>query len=57
MNHAAIVEKETIFHFTCQKCKGWFSIATMDEWQPGKLNCMYCPHCGDKLVTSNGETE
>jgi DNA-directed RNA polymerase subunit RPC12/RpoP len=53
MNHAAIVEKETIFHFTCQECKGWFSIATMEEWQPGKMHSLYCPHCGYKLLLKN----
>ena len=37
------VEKETIYHFTCTECKGWFSIATMEAWKPKKL---YCPHCG-----------
>ena len=39
------VEKETIYHFTCKECKGWFSIATMEDWQPTKL---YCPYCGIK---------
>ena len=51
------VEKETIYHFTCKECKGWFSIATMEDWQPTKL---YCPYCGVKdniennPVTSKG---
>ena len=51
------VEKETIYHFTCKECKGWFSIATMEDWQPTKL---YCPYCGIKddiensPVTSKG---
>jgi len=36
--------KENIWHFVCSSCKGWFSIATMDEWKPKKL---YCPHCGE----------
>jgi len=44
------VTKEYIWHFTCEYCKGFWSIATMDEWQPKSL---YCPHCGklnnDKL--------
>ena len=38
------IEKETIYHFTCKECKGWFSIATMEDWIPTKL---YCPHCGN----------
>ena len=37
--------KETIWHFTCEECHGWWSIAVMDAWRPYKL---YCPHCGDK---------
>jgi primosomal protein N' len=35
---------ETIWHFTCQTCKGWWSYATTeDKWKPKK---MFCPHCG-----------
>lgn len=34
---------EKIWHFTCEFCKMWFSIAVMDDWKPKKL---YCPHCG-----------
>ena len=34
---------EKIWHFTCEVCKMWFSIAVMDDWKPKKL---YCPHCG-----------
>lgn len=37
------VHKEYIWHFTCLSCDGYWSIATMDKWQPKKL---YCPHCG-----------
>jgi len=37
--------KETIWHFTCKECSGYWSIAVMDAWRPYKL---YCPHCGDK---------
>jgi hypothetical protein len=37
------VNKETIWHFTCSHCKGFWSIATMDDWHPKSL---YCPHCG-----------
>ena len=43
MNNRMNVEKETLYHFTCKECKGWFSIATMENWIPTKL---YCPHCG-----------
>lgn len=39
------VDKETIWHFICDYCSGYWSIASMDEWQPKTL---YCPHCGEK---------
>lgn len=35
--------REIIWHFVCQHCSGWFSLAVMDDWKPKKL---YCPHCG-----------
>jgi len=47
LNTMMKVDKETIYHFTCQECKGWFSIATMEDWKPKKL---YCPHCGKFVV-------
>ena len=37
------VNKETIWHFTCQSCDGYWSIAASDKWVPSKL---FCPHCG-----------
>jgi len=37
------VSKETIWHFVCQSCNGFWSIATSDKWEPKKL---FCPHCG-----------
>ena len=37
------VNKETIWHFTCQSCDGYWSIAASDKWVPKKL---FCPHCG-----------
>jgi rRNA maturation endonuclease Nob1 len=37
------VSKETIWHFTCQSCDGFWSIAASDKWVPKKL---FCPHCG-----------
>ena len=36
-------DKESIWHFTCDHCSGFWSIATMDAWYPKEL---YCPHCG-----------
>ena len=38
--------KETIWHFTCDFCKLWWSFASSDEFQP-KEN-IFCPHCGKK---------
>ena len=37
------VSKETIWHFTCQSCDGFWSIAASDKWVPKEL---FCPHCG-----------
>ena len=45
--------KETIWHFTCKFCKGWWSIAAEDDgWSPrfdgtaNRTKNLYCPHCG-----------
>ena len=35
---------ETLYHYTCERCKNWWSIAIDKEgWNPSK---MWCPHCG-----------
>ena len=47
---AMILTKEIIYHFTCRLCKGWWSIATVDEWKPKKL---YCTHCGESHTFSD----
>ena len=39
------VYKETIWHFTCKGCNGFWSIAASDEWVPTEL---FCPHCSSK---------
>ena len=39
------VYKETIWHFTCQSCNGFWSIAASDKWVPTEL---FCTHCGSK---------
>ncbi len=39
------VYKETIWHFTCKSCTGFWSIAASDEWVPTEL---FCPHCSSK---------
>ena len=44
------VSKETIWHFTCQSCTAWWSIAASDNWIPKKL---FCPHCGKQRVHDN----
>ena len=44
--------KETIWHFSCEECGGWWSIAAVDNWQPKKL---FCPHCGKPYVYDGGD--
>jgi hypothetical protein len=39
------VYKETIWHFTCKACTGFWSVAASDEWVPTEL---FCPHCSSK---------
>ena len=44
---------EMIFHFTCGKCKHWWSIADTHHkdknvYGEGKA---YCPHCGKESIT------
>ena len=43
--------KETIWHFTCDFCKLWWSFASSDEFQP-KRN-IFCPHCGKENKIEN----
>ena len=43
--------KETIWHFTCDFCKLWWSFASSDEFQP-KRN-IFCPHCGKENKIDN----
>jgi rRNA maturation endonuclease Nob1 len=46
------IDKETIWHFVCPKCMGWFSIASMDDWTP---KIIYCAHCGEKIHDKKNE--
>jgi hypothetical protein len=39
------VYKETIWHFTCQSCNGFWTVAASDKWEPKEL---FCTHCGSK---------
>ena len=52
--------KESLHHFVCDYCSGWWSIATEDAWDPEKWSKiyknkyksnikkkMYCPWCGE----------
>ena len=48
------VYKETIWHFTCQSCSGFWSIAASDKWIPKEL---YCTHCGSKRTHSPEKIE
>jgi len=45
------LSKETIWHFTCDFCKLWWSFASSDEFQPKKN--IFCPHCGKKNEIDN----
>ena len=43
---------EVLYHFTCEKCKNWWSVATtryvnqtIPKWNSTN---MWCPHCGYK---------
>jgi rRNA maturation endonuclease Nob1 len=38
------INREVIWHFTCEKCKNWWSKASSDDWMPSGY--MYCPSCG-----------
>ncbi len=46
--------KETIWHFSCSYCKGWWSIASHDDWDPKKL---YCCHCGKPCVSDESNND
>ena len=48
------VYKETIWHFTCKGCNGFWSIAASDEWVPTEL---FCPHCSSKRTYNEELTE
>ncbi len=48
------VYKETIWHFTCKACTGFWSIAASDNWVPTEL---FCPHCSSKRTYSKELTE
>jgi transcription elongation factor Elf1 len=41
---------EYIHHYTCDQCKGWWSIASHENYKP---KAMYCPHCGHKHSVIN----
>ena len=43
--------KETIWHFTCDFCKLWWSFASSDEFQPKRK--IFCPHCGKENKIEN----
>jgi phage FluMu protein Com len=43
---------ETLHHFSCHKCKKWWSIA---DWQPVKT--IFCPHCGVLATVESIEEE
>ena len=46
------VFKEIIWHFTCEDCLNWWSIAATDNWTPKSLTC---PHCSTKMVITEDD--
>jgi hypothetical protein len=54
MNVIGTVSKENIWHFTCAFCTGTWSVAVMDEWQPGEL---FCTHCGKQQCNQEVTTD
>ena len=36
--------QETIYHFTCEKCSLWWSIATDGFLKDRPLHCPHCSH-------------
>lgn len=40
--------KEIIWHLTCEKCKTYFTIATMEENYSVDKSSFYCIGCGTK---------
>ena len=48
------VYKETIWHFTCQSCNGFWSVAASDKWVPKEL---FCTHCGSKRTHDSEQIE
>ena len=42
--------KEIIYHFTCEKCQRWWSIALENELtnKEGSWTCPWCSHTHDK---------
>lgn len=48
--------KEIIWHLTCNICKYYFTIATMEEkWSPTR-GFVYCPGCGRKQTVEHSVT-
>ena len=47
------VSKETLWHFTCDYCKLWWSFASTDGYIPQKS--LFCPHCGKENVIEDFE--
>lgn len=41
------ISKEEIWHFVCQSCGGWWSIASTEEYvHPSKaFRKLFCPYC------------
>lgn len=47
---------EYIHHFTCEKCYGWWSIASHENYRPKKMWCPMCGHRQEKDVLIDVKT-
>ena len=48
------LNKETLWHFTCDHCHLWWSFASSDNYVPKRQ--IFCPHCGVKNEIEPFET-
>ena len=44
---------EILYHFSCEECKGWWSIA-MENFIGAGSREWFCPWCGDKGFHDEG---
>jgi hypothetical protein len=46
---------EILYHFSCEECKGWWSIA-MENFIGAKGREWYCPWCGVKQYCDKSDS-